>query len=246
MVLRSFFSLRIGALCALFAGLPIFLTPVAARADSCQSNSMETCVANTDGTPGASGSGTNTTFSLTNSEVTGVGWKSGGILGHLNFKTGDLEAGGSLMTGGTFSATGSFFTLKGTYNNVSNGNIFTGAFTGPVQWQLINPSTCSATTACDYDLTGSLLGTWNPNGPNSNISGVTVQLYFKTSSGYYTGAPGSLTDVGGYSDFNTPLVTPEPSTLALMGTGLVGIGFMAKRKLSLRGLRARNSEGESS
>jgi hypothetical protein len=246
MALRSFFPLRVVAQCALFAGVVLLLAPAAARADSCQSNSLETCVANTDGMPGASGSGTNTTFSLTNSEVTGIGWKSGGVLGHLNFKTGDLEAGGSLMTGGTFSATNSSFSIKGTYNNISNGTIFTGSFTGPVQWQLINPSTCSASTACEYDLTGNLIGTWNPNGPNAGVTGVTIQLYFKTTSGYYTGAAGSLTDIGGYSNFDTPLVTPEPSTLALMGTGLVGIGMMAKRKLSFRMRKSQAPEGDRS
>jgi hypothetical protein len=240
MALRSRLSLRAAAPYALLVGLLAFLAPIAARATTCQSNSLETCAANTDGNSMSSGTGTSTVFSLTGSEVTAIGWRSNGNFGHLAFTTGDLESGGSLTTGGTFSATNSTFTIAGSYNNVHNGTIFKGSFSGPITWQLINggtgPGDCTATTgSCEYDLTGSLNGTWYPNKGHggANVNGVTVQLYFKTTNGYYHGG-GGLTDVGGFSNFDTPLVTPEPSELGLMGTGFLGIGLVAMRRLKAK------------
>jgi hypothetical protein len=238
MALRSRFSPPVAAQCALLACLLASLAPVAARATTCQSNSMETCVSNTDGNPMSNGTGSSTTFSLSGSEVTGIGWKTGN-LGRLNFTTGDLTAG-SLMTGGTFSATNSTFKVTGSYNNIHNGTIFSGSFTGPVTWTLINggtgPGDCTATTgSCEYDLTGNLAGKWYPNsGAGANVTGVTIQLYFKTTNGYYHGG-GSLTDIGGYSNLNTPLATPEPGELGLMGTGFVGIGLVIRRKMKAKG-----------
>jgi hypothetical protein len=238
MTLRSGFSPPAVAWCAVFAILLAWFAPNVARATSCQSNTLETCVANTDGTPSSAGSGATTTISLSSSEVTGIGWKSnpGGSLGRLNFTTGD-KLTGSLGMGGTFTGNNSTFTITGSYNNIHNGTIFKGSFdtsSQPIQWTLINPTCATTGVSCEYDLTGNLKGTWYPNGTTQNVSGVTIQLYFKTTGGLYTGKPGTLTDIGGYSNFDTPLVTPEPGTLALMGTGFVGIGLVARRKLKAR------------
>jgi PEP-CTERM motif len=237
MALRSGFSPPLVAGCAVLAVMLALFAPVAARATSCQSNNLETCVSNTDGTPSSSGSGASTTISLSSSEVTGIGWKSNGTtLGHLNFTTGDLSSG-SLGMGGTFSGTNSTFTITGSYNNVHNGTIFKGSFDTspqPIQWMLINPTCATSGASCEYDLTANLKGIWYPNGTTQNVSGVTVQLYFKTTGGLYTGKAGTLTDIGGFSNLDTPLVTPEPGTLALMGTGFVGIGLVARRKYKAR------------
>ncbi|MFZ0772521.1 MAG: PEP-CTERM sorting domain-containing protein [Candidatus Sulfotelmatobacter sp.] len=231
MALRPGFSLRTAANYALLVAIVALLAPIAARADTCLSNSTETCFTNTDGNASTHGSGSSTTFSLTGSTITGIGWKTYGNLGDLSFTTGDLMTGpASLKTNATFSDTGSTFTLAGgTYNGIT-GTIFTGAFSSTISWTLVGGA--CAGTVCTYDLSGQVVGTWYPNGPFAHVGGGTIQLYFK-SNGPYTGGP--IQDTGGVSYVLTPLVTPEPSTLGLMGTGFVGIGLLGRRKLKAKG-----------
>jgi hypothetical protein len=229
MTLQAGFSRKcVAALASL--GALLLLAPVAALANSCPSTSTTTCVINTDGTPSASGTGTGSVFSLSGSELTQIGWKTGGSYGKLSFSTGAMEAGGSYATTATFSDLNSSFVLKGTYNNISNGIIFNGAFSSPIVWSVIG--TCTTGQMCEYDLTGQISGTWYPNSGSAGVtvSGATVQLYFLTSGPYHGGSQ-AITDVGGISFLNTPTVTAEPASLALMGTGLLGVGFLARRKV---------------
>ncbi len=230
MALRSGFPLCLVAQCAL---LVAFLAPVAARATSCTSGPTQTCFTNEGGNATSQGTGFNTTFSLTDSPVSSIGWKTSGNLGTFSFATGDLTSG-TLAGNATFSSTGSSFTLMGGTYNGTTGVIFSGVFTGPITWTLVNPG-CGGSGdgggGCTYDLSGNLLGTWYPNGPFKNVAGGTIQLFFN-SSGPYAG--GIIQDSGGFSYAATPLVTPEPGTLLLMATGLVSFEWIGRHKIRPR------------
>jgi PEP-CTERM motif len=170
-------------------------------------------------------SGTNSGLSLTGSVLIAVNGLGGGLitgndLGTLSFSTGALT-GGSLQMGGTFAAGGTFSITGNGTNGVPNGVIFNGSFTGPVTWTLVT----LANGTHNYTLTGSLSGTWY-NG--STIGGATVQLTINTGKGFFNG---STTISSGDTNFTTTV--PEPGSLGLLGTGLIGVAGFARRKLRM-------------
>ncbi len=151
-------------------------------------------------------------FTSTSSSL--VSWNgTPGSYGTLSFSTGALLSG-DLANGGTFAGGGSFVL---TANNSSA--IFTGTFAGPVQWQLQSVGGNNF-----YVLTGTLTGTWS-NG--QVVNGATTQLTISLGSGHFTG---SANLAGGISSFT---VVPEPGTLGLMGTGLVSLAGLVRRKLRM-------------
>jgi PEP-CTERM motif len=169
-------------------------------------------------------SGTNSGLSLTGSTLIAVnGFNGGGLitgnnLGTLSFSTGSLSSG-NLQMGGTFAAGGAFNITGNGTNGLPNGAIFTGSFTGPVTWSLIT----LANGTHNYTLTGSLVGTWY-NG--TTVSGATVQLTINTGKGFYNGQTSIAS-----GDTNITTVVPEPGTLILLGTGLIGLASIVRRKL---------------
>jgi hypothetical protein len=169
-------------------------------------------------------SGTNSGLSLTGSTLIAVnGFNGGGLitgnnLGTLSFSTGSLSSG-NLQMGGTFAAGGAFNITGNGTNGLPNGAIFTGSFTGPVTWSLIT----LANGTHNYTLTGSLVGTWY-NG--TTVNGATVQLTINTGKGFYNGQTSIAS-----GDTNITTVVPEPGTLILLGTGLIGLASIVRRKL---------------
>jgi hypothetical protein len=167
-------------------------------------------------------SGTNSGLTLTGSTLIAANGLGGGLitgsnLGTVSFSTGMLTSG-TLQIGGTFAAGGAFSISGNGTGGIPNGVIFNGSFTGPVTWTLIT----LVNGTHNYTLTGSLTGTWYAGG---TINGATVQLTINTGHGFFNG---QTTISSGDTNFTT---VPETGTLSLLGTGLIAVGGIVRRKL---------------
>ena len=106
--------------------------------------------------------GSNSGLTLTGSTLVAVnGFNGGGLiigndLGGVSLSTGALMSG-SLQTGGTFAAGGSFAITGNGSNGIPNGTLFSGTFDGPVTWTLV----ALANGTHNYTLSGTLSGTTN-------------------------------------------------------------------------------------
>jgi hypothetical protein len=156
--------------------------------------------------------GSSAGLSLTGSVLFAYGSTTGTDLGSVTFTTGAFtsggaDIGGALAPGGTFTVTG-----NGT-NGVPNGVIFSGTFTSAT-WSVIT----LADGSHQYTLMGAIEG-------NGRV-GATVQLAVVSGKGLFSGT-------ADLSSGDTSLSVPEPGTLGLLGTGLVGIGGLMRRRLRI-------------
>jgi PEP-CTERM motif len=159
--------------------------------------------------------GSNAGLSLTGSVLFAYGSVVGTDLGTVSFTTGafikgDAAMGGTLAPGGTF-----MITCNGT-NGVPNGTIFSGTFSSssPVTWSVIT----LADGSHQYTLSGAIEG-------NGRV-GATVQLAVVSGKGLFSGT-------ADLSSGDTSLSVPEPGTLGLLGTGLLGMGGLMRRRLRI-------------
>ncbi len=164
------------------------------------------------------------TISSKGSEMTS--WNSHtGHLGYVDYSTGALQSG-SISGGGMFASGGSFdivgfgkwaSKLTGTASG-SGCDLFTGSFNSPVAWTLVSATKQSET----FTLSGSIEGTL--------YTGRTV--YGTTSQDITIDNKGQLNKgIGHIGTGGTHINTPEPGTLGLLGTGLLAVAGMFRRKL---------------
>jgi hypothetical protein len=167
--------------------------------------------------------GSNSGLSLSNSVLIAVnGLNGGGLvagtnLGSFSFSTGALTSG-SLQMGGTFASGGTVSIVGNGINGVTLGTIFTGSFSSPVTWSMI----LAANGTHNYILTGAISGTFS-NG--ATVNGAMAQLTINTK-GLFNGKTAISS-----GDTNLSSVTPEPGTLVLFGTGLLGLAGALKKKI---------------
>lgn len=171
---------------------------------------------------GGSLSGSNAGLTLTGSELIAVnGLNTLGLvtgdLGTMSFSTGALTSG-SLQMGGKFAAGGSFIIKGNGTNGIPNGSIFNGSFSGPVSWVMVT----LANGTHNYTLMGAISGTWL--GTGVTVNGATVQLTINTGLNFFNGSKVSI------SSGDTNVTVPEPSTLGLMGIGMVGLAGAIRRR----------------
>ena len=147
----------------------------------------------------------------------------GSDLATIAFTTGTLTQVGTssvwnIASGGSFTVTADT-NLPGV---ASGTTIFSGQFscsaTNPCTWTL--EGNVNGTNV--YFLSGHVSGTWY-NG--TTVQGFTINTVLNSGQGIFDGGTGSIVS----SD--ATFLTPEPGSLMLMGTGLVGLGGALRRKL---------------
>ncbi|MFZ0201288.1 MAG: PEP-CTERM sorting domain-containing protein [Candidatus Sulfotelmatobacter sp.] len=190
--------------------------PLAAFAD----NSVD--FQNNGGTLAGSSSG----LTLSGSTLTavtgfnGMGLVQGSNLGSVSFTTAGETSALPLTGSATFAAGGTFTITSNGINGLPAGTIFSGTFTSPVTWTALE----LANGTWKYTLQGAISGTWY-NG--AQVFGATIQITTNTGKGGFSGS----TSIGsGDTNIDAPTV-PEPGTLGLLGTGLIGIVGFLRRKL---------------
>jgi hypothetical protein len=153
-------------------------------------------------------------LALTGSTLISYGSTVGTNLGSVTFTTGAFTSG-DIQNGGTLAAGGSFVITGNGTNGVPNGVIFNGTFSGPVTWSLVTLKDGTH----HYTLSGALVAM------NGEV-GATVQLSVSTGTNLFSGSAQLAS-----GDTHLKTVVPEPGTLSLLGTGLIGVAGFLRRKL---------------
>ncbi|HVO60486.1 MAG TPA: PEP-CTERM sorting domain-containing protein [Terriglobales bacterium] len=156
------------------------------------------------------------------------GTVSGSNIGHVSYSTGSLlnHTLTSTTDSWTFDAGGAFKITSNGSVLLPAGTVFTGTFSGPVTFVgTFNPASDGGAGAWSYTLTGQISGAFSNHYGGNVGTGGTVQFTFDV----HGHVPFSTT-VRGKNGVTTVAAVPEPGTLGLLGTGLLGIAGLVRRK----------------
>lgn len=170
--------------------------------------------------------GAGNSLQLSNSILTSFTGLNGtvinGNLGTVSFHTGAMSIG-SLGTSGTFLGGGSFTISGNGSNGMGTGVLFTGTFSGPVSWVgRFNAAGNHGLGAWTYVLTGTVSGKLSNGSPAT--AGI-MQLTFDVPKGE------AFSRSVRFNQGVATVSAPEPGTLGLLGTGLLGLAGLVRRRL---------------
>jgi hypothetical protein len=155
--------------------------------------------------------------------LTGNGLNVTGSLGTVSYKTGALLSGNVGSTA-TFAAGGSFIVKSNGTGGLPSGTIFSGSFSGPVSWVgTFDPTGNGGAGNWTYVLTGQVDGTLSGIGSGKAVA-ATIQFTFDVPNS----VPFSKSVRLNYG--KTTVTAPENGTLGLLGTGLIGLAGLIRRK----------------
>ena len=167
------------------------------------------------------------TLSVNGSTVTTWAGTSGnalsGGLGVLSLKTGSIVSG-SLAMGAMFASGGSLSIFGNGTNGIPKATLFSGTFTGPVSWKASFHPTAGPNHqgAWYYSLNGKINGSLS-NG--QRISGAFHLSTLDVPKGAQFSSAANLE--GGLGN----LAVPEPGSLGLLASGLVGLAVVLRKRL---------------
>jgi len=156
-----------------------------------------------------------TGLKVSNAPLVNVDGVSGTNLGTVSFSTGLMNAPGSVLSGATFMAPGAV-----SITDAGGGALFTGVFSQSPTWVV---STSGGNTL--YTFTGIASGVLDGN--ISAVLQITFTIDGKAFKSNPTLQPSSL---AGDPIYITAISVPEPSSIAFVGTGFLGLVGAISRK----------------